>query len=70
MIFLGLVAAQAADFMSVVKLWTALSISRFDFNLIFRLTCWIKIFWNCKQSVKDENNLGDSVEITGFRDIK
>jgi len=66
--FLGLVAAQATDWMSVVKLFTVSSIARFDFNLIFRLT-WFKTFWNYKRSVEEENNLGDLVQDNGVAEI-
>jgi len=65
----SLVAAQAADCMRVVKLFTASSISRLDFSLTLRFTCSFNIFWNCKRLVWGENNLGVSVRVSGVAEI-
>jgi len=43
--------------MSLVKLFTASTISRLDFSLIFRLTYWFKIFLNYNRSIKEENRI-------------
>lgn len=63
------VAAQAAYYMSVVKLFTAWSTSELDSILTLRFTYTFIIFWHWKRLVRGENNLGASVRVSGVPEI-